>query len=192
MIPLKHLVAAVSVLESGGIIAYPTEAVFGYGCDPYNRAAVLRLLQLKRRPWHKGLILVASDVSQIGPLVEPLSGEHKALLSSRWPGPETWLLPDPNHLVPSWIKGQYSSVAIRVSAHPVVQALCRTWGGPIVSTSANQTGEPPYSSELQLRHHMMARATAQRPDYVVPGTTSGLARPTPIRDLITQQTIRQG
>lgn len=192
MLALRSLIAAESVLSCGGVIAYPTEAVFGYGCDPFNPDAVLRLLALKNRPWQKGLILVASAEHQIEPLLRGLSAIQRERLASTWPGPNTWLLPDPDNTISPLVKGLHQMVAVRVSAHPTVKALCDHWGGPLVSTSANKAGEPSYRAELQLRHHLLSYPESQRPDFVVPGKTSGLTRPTPIRNVVTLETIRQG
>ena len=179
-----------AALASGGLIAYPTESVIGLGCDPANEVAVRRLLAMKQRPEHKGLILVAANQQQVAPWVAGLSREQREQLDASWPGPVTWLLPDDKHRVPTWIKGAHSRVAIRVSAHPVVQALCLAWGGPLVSTSANVAGWPPARSILGFQHHLFR--TRLPVDYVVPGFTQGLKNPTEIRDLISGKRIRTG
>jgi len=182
---LIHLQRAVRHLDAGHVIAYPTEAVWGLGCDPFNREAVLRLLQIKRRPLSKGMILVAGSMAQIGDLLAGLSNEQRRVLDTGWPGPVTWLLPDPDRLIPPWIRGEHDKVAVRVSAHPLVTALCRRHGGPIVSTSANRTGQPPARSRLQL-----AARLGNRVDFVVPGTLGGRSSPSPIRDLVSGEWIR--
>lgn len=187
MLSLRHRLGAVHALARGGVIAYPTEAVFGLGCDPFNAAAVDRLLLLKQRPAHKGLILVAADQDQIAPLLEGLPPRQRDALNRTWPGPVTWLIPDPAGWVPANVKGDFTSVAVRVSAHPVVRDLCRAWGGPLVSTSANQTGQTPFRSEWALRRH-----TRLQPDYLLPGATQQRNRPTEIRDLQSGRIIRAG
>ena len=180
-----QLKEAVRCINSGGVIAYPTEAVWGLGCDPYNRDAVQRLLDLKRRPEHKGLILVAADESQIEPLLAPLTIEQRQCLSDTWPGPNTWLLPDPKNLIPRWVKGSHSQVAVRVSAHPLVQALCREYGGPIISTSANRSAAAPARSKLKVSAYFGASL-----DFILPGELGGLNKPTVIRNILDMQTIR--
>ncbi|MBR9827087.1 MAG: threonylcarbamoyl-AMP synthase [Oceanospirillales bacterium] len=180
-----QLKEAVRCLNSGGVIAYPTEAVWGLGCDPYNRQAVQRLLELKRRPEHKGLILVAADESQIEPLLAPLSAAQRQCLRDTWPGPNTWLLPDPKNLVPRWVKGCHSPVAVRVSAHPLVQALCHAYGGPIVSTSANRSAAEPARSKLKVSAYFGSSL-----DFIIPGELGGLGKPTVIRNIQDMQTIR--
>ncbi len=187
MLSLRQRLRAVHTLATGGVIAYPTEAVWGLGCDPFNAAAVERLLDLKQRPAHKGLILVAADLQQIAPLLDGLPAEQRDQLNRTWPGPVTWLIPDPHNWIPANVKGHFTSVAVRVSAHPVVRDLCRAWGGPLVSTSANLAGQPPFRSEWALR-----RNTRLRPDLIVPGQTQRLNKPTEIRDLPTGRIMRAG
>ncbi len=181
-----HLNQALRALRGGGVIAYPTEAVWGLGCDPFNATAIERLLELKRRPMHKGLILVAADMGQIKPLLQGLSKAQLAQLEASWPGPVTWLIPDPNGWAPEGVRGRHSSVAVRVSAHPVVRALCAAFGGPIVSTSANRSAAAPARSKLKVSTYFGSGL-----DYVVPGQLGDLGRPTQICDLGTNQLIRK-
>lgn len=194
MASLRERVAACDVIAAGGIIAYPTEAVYGYGCDPFNADAVIKLLALKRRPWHKGLILVAADTAQLNGLLAPLSPSQRATLEASWPGPTTWVIPDRQGWAPPWIRGRFQSVAVRISAHPEVRALCSHWGGPIVSTSANRSGDTPAVSEWSLRRAsrmaQRCRRLPQQPDFVVGGHTLGLSKPTQIIDLLTGQHVR--
>ncbi len=182
-----HLKQAVRALRHGGVVAYPTEAVWGLGCDPDNAQAVQRLLAIKERPACKGLILVATSFGQILPLLEDLSRDELALLSAGWPGPHTWLLPDPSGWVPELIKGQHSSVAVRISAHPRVRQLCDAFGGPLVSTSANRSGHPPARSLSNVRLSLGGAV-----DFILPGNLGGLSQPTPIRDLKSKTLYRGG
>lgn len=179
-----HLQAAVSALHRGGVIACPTEAVWGLSCDPDNEAAVAQLLALKGRPVSKGLLLVAASESQIEFLLSDLSPQQRQTLAKVWPGPVTWLLPHRGR-VPSWICGEHATVAVRVSAHPVVRALCSAWGGPLVSTSANLAGARPAREAFQVR-----RFFGEGLDYLLPGRIGAEARPTSIRDLGSGQIIR--
>lgn len=126
------------VVREGGVIAYPTEAVWGLGCDPWNEAAVDRLLALKERPMHKGLIVVADDIEQFNFLLDDLPDIWQERLAGSWPGPNTWLVPHQNRL-PEWVTGEHDSVALRVSDHPLVRALCR-YTGPLISTSPTRRG----------------------------------------------------
>ncbi len=120
---------AAAWVARGGLIAYPTEAVYGLGCDPENGHAVRRLLALKARPEHKGLILIAADWAQLEPYVRGLGQTAMAAIHATWPGAVTWLLPARRE-TPRWLTGEHQTLAVRVTAHPLAAALCRQWGGP--------------------------------------------------------------
>ena len=182
---LDVLDTACAYLKSGKVISYPTEAVWGIGCDPFNENAVRRVLGLKSRQFSKGLILVAASLEQISSLVKPLKKEQIALLKSSWPGPTTWLLPDESDCFPPWIKGHHHSVAIRISDHDLIRELCLKFGGPIVSTSANVTGEP----EIKDRKGIEG-VFGDKIDYVVDGELGSQHSTSEIRDLITGQRLR--
>ncbi|MCX8048541.1 MAG: Sua5/YciO/YrdC/YwlC family protein [Methylohalobius sp.] len=174
---------AVRWLAQGGIIAYPTEAVYGLGCDPLNEAAVRTILSLKRRPPEKGLILIAADLSQLLPFIQIPPKEILAKVLATWPGPVTWLL-YAAPWVPPWLRGEHPTLAVRVTAHPIASALCREFGRPLVSTSANPSGRPPARSPQRVRSYF------RLPLLIVPGPVGGLARPTPILDPYSDQRLR--
>lgn len=178
-----ELAQAVAVLRAGGVIAYPTEAVWGLGCDPLDAAAVARLLALKGRSADKGLILIAADVAQVEPWLAALDAGQRAAVLATWPGPYTWVVPAPQ--APRWLRGEHASLAIRVSAHPGVQALCRAWGGVLVSTSANRSGEAPLAGPADLQ-----AAFGDGLGLVLPGALGGDARPSEIRDAVTGAVLR--
>ena len=171
------------MLKSGGILAYPTEAVFGLGCDPDNAWAVQRLLALKQRPVGKGLILIAADFAQLEPFVEPLEASVMSRIWPTWPGPVTWLLPA-RSVTPCWLTGRHDTLAVRVTAHLLAAALCRT-AGPLVSTSANRSNHPPARSALQVRLRLDGNF-----DDIVVGNCGGRAQPSTIRDGRTGEVIR--
>ncbi|MDH5182379.1 MAG: L-threonylcarbamoyladenylate synthase [Gammaproteobacteria bacterium] len=175
---------ACHVMKTGGIIAYPTEAVYGLGCDPLNADAVHRLLAMKQRPIDKGLILVAANLQQLKPYIQSLTEEQLQCVQQSWPGPTTWIVPARLN-VPVWIRGHHTSLAVRVSAHPVVQALCKTFGGPIISTSANRSGMPPARSALQVRRGFIVPV-----DYTLHAPLGGADKPTEIRDLRSGKVVR--
>jgi len=177
LINLQHVRLAARALHAGGVIAYPTEGVWGLGCDPFDRQAVTRLLELKQRDPAKGLILIAADWAQIEPHLTPLTTAQRERLHATWPGPQTWLVPH-NGSIPVWITGGHATVALRISAHPLVAALARAFGGPVVSTSANPSARPPARSALRVRCYFPDQL-----DYVLPGQLGGQLGPTPIRDL---------
>ena len=180
-----HLRAAVNTLAGGGLIACPTEAVWGLSCVPDDRRAVLRLLQVKQRDWRKGLILVAADFEQLLPYVELPSNNAMKRATATWPGPATWVFPAAPEL-PPWISGEQDTIAVRVTAHPVLRELCQRLGGPLVSTSANPAGREPARSATQVRLYFKDRV-----DVLVPGALGGLAKPTTIRDVATGHILRR-
>lgn len=181
--PLR-LQTCVQALSEGGVVACPTEAVWGLSCDPDNLDAVQRLLALKQRPVSKGLILVAAETDQVAALLEGLSSAQHNKLRLSWPGPTTWLLPHGGR-VPPWIHGGRDTVAVRVTAHPVMAALCRAWGGPLVSTSANRAGCQPPRAAFQVQRYFGAEL-----DALAPGAVGGADRPTVIRDLCSDEVVR--
>lgn len=180
-------VSVIQELIKQNVIAYPTEAVFGLGCDPDSEAAVMQLLVLKQRPVEKGLILIAADYQQLTPYIDDsqLSAEQKAAMFASWPGPVTWVMPA-RPSTPRWLTGQFSSLAVRVSAHPLVRELCLAFGKPIVSTSANLTGLPPCRTAQEVLEQFGEAFP------VLHGETSGRQNPSEIRDVLTGNLIRQG
>lgn len=175
---------AVRALRAGGVIAYPTEGVWGLGCDPENPTAVLRLLDLKQRDMAKGLVLVAADIEQFASHLAGLNNAQLQLLQASWPAALTWLVPG-NGAAADWIRGNSSKVALRVSPHPVVAALSRAFGGPLVSTSANPSGRAAAMSALGVRRYF-----GQRLDFILTGELGGRGAPTPIRDLDSGEFLR--
>ncbi|KGM53443.1 tRNA threonylcarbamoyladenosine biosynthesis protein RimN [Lysobacter arseniciresistens ZS79] len=172
------LAPALAALRNGGVVSYPTEAVWGLGCDPFDESAVTRLLQLKQRPVDKGLILIAAARGQFDGLLDwdALPADRRDAVLASWPGPNTWIVPATAR-VPRWITGAHDGVAVRVSAHPGVARLCEAFGGPLVSTSANLAGQPP-----ARRREELDPALCVLLDAVVDGETGDLAAPTTIRD----------
>ena len=183
---LLDIPAAVATLRRGGVIAYPTEAVWGLGCDPMNEAAVMRLLAIKQRDVAKGLILIAAHVDQFDGLLdwEALPPDRAEDVYDTWPGPNTWIVPARGR-VPKWVTGDHAGVAARVSAHPTVVALCEAFGGPVTSTSANPAGAPPAYTRDRLDSGLVADL-----DGVVAGETGGGSAPSTIRDARTGQVLR--
>lgn len=185
---------AVNLMEQDGVIAYPTEAVFGLGCLPFSTDAIERILQIKNRPWHKGLILVASDIAQIEPFVDenyhdllacfdevPFADESHLSDPDQ---PVTWLLPKSDIVLPL-VCGDHEKIAIRLCKHPIVEALCDEAQSVIVSTSANRAGYPEMKRTEEVRNKM-----SQQLDMVVSGAVGGYDRPSKIIDAQTQQVLR--
>jgi L-threonylcarbamoyladenylate synthase len=183
--PPFRLREAARLLHDGGVIAYPTEAVYGIGCDPLNGEAVLRVLDIKQRPIEKGVILIGSRIEQFAPFIEPPDDATSAQLDVTWPGPVTWLLPC-RAGTPVWLRGRHDTLAVRVTDHPLTRALCEAFGGAIVSTSANASGQLPARTALQ------ARLRCPGVDQVLNGPTGGRDRPSEIRDARSHAVVRAG
>ena len=186
-LPSETVAQAVAVLNNEHVIAYPTEAVFGVGCDPDSETAVMRLLALKQRPVEKGLILIAASFDQLKPYIDDsrLSDAQRAVIFASWPGPVTFVFPARPD-TPRWLTGRFDSLAVRVTDHPLVIELCEAYGKPLVSTSANLTGQPPCRTTAEVR--------AQFGDSfpVVDGATGGRQNPSEIRDALTGEQFRLG
>ncbi|WP_318386547.1 L-threonylcarbamoyladenylate synthase type 1 TsaC [Enterobacter sp.] len=186
-LPMDAIADAVAVLNNKDVIAYPTEAVFGVGCDPDSETAVHRLLELKQRPIEKGLILIAANFEQLKPYIDDnaLNETQRETVFSHWPGPVTFVFPA-RASTPRWLTGRFETLAVRVTDHPLVIALCEAYGKPLVSTSANLTGLPPCRTTAEVR--------AQFGDDfpVVDGMTGGRLNPSEIRDALTGERFRQG
>jgi L-threonylcarbamoyladenylate synthase len=153
-----HLERAVRVLRGGGVIAHATEGVWGLACDPAVPQAVTRIVQLKGRRADKGFILVAGSARQVMPLLAHLDATQRDAVLRSWPGPVTWIVPAVQE-VPRWITGKHRSIAIRVSDHYQVAALCELFGGPLLS----HIGEPARAP---------ARAYGARGTTLLPGRAS--------------------
>jgi len=182
----SNLAAAVDALRAGGVVAYPTEAVWGLGCDPRSELAFHRLFALKERPATQGVLLIGSDFEQVMPYIDFASTPSMAIDRARatWPGPHTWIFPRALH-VPAWIAGAHAGIALRVTAHPVAAALCHAFAGALVSTSANRHGEAPALSGADVR-----RMFSDEVGAILNGELGGLERPTPIRDAISGALVR--
>lgn len=178
--------AEVSALQQGELVVYPTEAVWGIGCDPLNEAAVLALLAAKQRSVEKGLILIASDYAQLVPFIDEtkLSDAVQQQIFASWPGPYTWLMPASEH-APSWVTGGSELIAVRVTNHPSVVRMCEEFGGAIVSTSANITGTP---TEQQL--DKVKSVFGQQVKAYVDEALGGNSQASTITNSLTGQVIR--
>jgi L-threonylcarbamoyladenylate synthase len=179
-----RLQRAADLLLMGGIVAYPTEAVYGLGCMPLDRAAITRLLAIKSRPMDKGLILIAANFGQLADMVSLPGPPLDRAVQDSWPGPVTWLL-SAAEWVPHWLTGDSDKLAVRVTDHPLAAELCLRCGSPLVSTSANRAGRPPLRSPLAVR-----RQLGEEIDGVLVGPLGGQARPSQIRDGVTGEIVR--
>jgi L-threonylcarbamoyladenylate synthase len=163
-----------SVLDSGGVVACPAEGVWGLSCDPYSEMAVDALLTLKRRSVHKGLIVVAADAAMFDGVLSSLSPDERQRVRASWPGPNTWLVPNQGFF-PDWITGDSTDVAIRVTSALPLKRLSESFGGPLVSTSANPAGLPPPHYLWALRRYFGVTLPA------LPGMLEEAGKPSTIR-----------
>ncbi|SNT71077.1 translation factor SUA5 [Psychrobacter sp. LV10R520-6] len=202
---------AAQYLRAGQLLTYPTESVWGIGCDPFSQLAVQQLLAIKQRPMDKGMIVVTDSAARIAPLLESLSAEQRQTVLDSWhispnavaQQAHTWLLPLSQSQssqslsvpIPSWITGAHDSVAVRVIAHPLIQQLCAQVVsvsnpyGFIVSTSCNPSGQPPALSLAQAQGYFINSEFAQQVAYLQ-GDTLGYELPSQIHDALTGQVIR--
>lgn len=174
-------------LKSGGVIAYPTESVFGLGCDPTNYQAVKRVLRIKGRPQHKGLILVADCFSRLQAFVAPLNTSQMQTMQQSWGNPQkphTWIVPAAKRC-PKWLTGRHQSIAIRVSSHPYTAKICKDTGMALVSTSANQIGLQAAKTDKQCQQKF------GRQIHILHGKTAGAKKPSTIQDLMTGKILRK-
>ena len=182
MVTSQNIRYAARVINRGGVVAYPTEGVFGLGCLPDNFEAVARILTIKKRDPGMGLVLIISDIDQLAGWTDaPLDSDS---LTSTLEKPVTWIVPATAE-VPWWIRGDHAGVAVRKTEHPVARALCRETDSPLVSTSANISGRPPARSVYVLRRVLGALV-----DYVVPGECGPAHGPSEIRILETGKILR--
>lgn len=161
-------------LRRGGLIAYPTESCYGLGCDPDNRIAVQRLLRLKQRPQHKGLILIAASYRQVARYLQPITPTQQQQLKSAGAQAITYLMPA-LHSAPRWLRGNHDTLAVRLTAHKQAAQLCRGLNSALVSTSANRSGQRPAKTYAECRHLFGKKV------WVLPGRVGKRKKPSSIR-----------
>ena len=200
----SSVIQAASCVKAGQLLAYPTESVWGIGCDPYNEAAVQRILAIKQRPQSKGMIVITNSIARLTPLLSPLDDAQRDLILASWhtdsehTDPQykqahTWLLPIPSAfagIIPSWITGQHQTVALRVIAHPVIRELCEQLVsesnpfGLLVSTSCNPSGQSPATTYAQAHQYFGEQISYLKDE------TLGYTLPSQIRDAATGLIVR--
>ena len=142
--------------------------------------------QQKKRPLEKGFIVLASSFDQVKDLLQPIEPRALFKVMASWPGAVTWVFPC-KESIPHHLRGNHNSLAVRVTAHPVARALCSAVGGPIVSTSANLTGQMPAMDGRTIK-----LLFADEVDCLLLGPLGGRAKPTPIYNATTGEIIRPG
>jgi L-threonylcarbamoyladenylate synthase len=178
-IPIRK---AARIVRDGGVVAYPTEGVFGLGCRPDDNEAVARILRIKGRDPAMGLILIAADERPLQRWVDLPDGRQ--VPESSLERPVTWIVPA-GSAVPASIRGRHTTVAVRITAHPVAAALCRAAESALVSTSANFSGR-----RAARNIHVLRRNFGALVDCIVPGACGPAAGPSEIRDLLSGTVLR--
>ena len=174
---------AVGVLRRGGVVAHATEGVWGLACDPFDEAAVAKVLRIKGRPMDKGLIVIAGSAKEFAAELVALPRARAAAVRETWPGAVSWVTASSRF--PGWITGGRPSVAIRVPGHAQARALAAAFGGPLVSTSANRGGGVPARTAAEVAAELGADV-----DYLLAGETAGRTTPSTIRDAATGAVLR--
>jgi L-threonylcarbamoyladenylate synthase len=184
----QYIDKAVNIIKSGGVIAYPTEAVFGFGCDPLNEKALQRIVSLKNRDSSKGLIVVGASFEHIIRYIclDKIPKQKLREILSIWPGPFTFIMPASANLS-NLLTGNRDTIAVRVSSHPVICNICNALNGAIVSTSCNLSGFEPMRlySDVELNF-------ADKVDMVIHENVGVCTSPTKIIDAITGRILREG
>ena len=170
-------------IQQGGVIAYPTETVYGLGCDPLNADAINTLCQLKQRDINKGLILLSSSLELLEDYIQPLNQQDQQKIA-KVQQPTSWIV-DKSATTPDWLTGKHDTIVIRITSHPVVKKLCRHLGYPLVSSSANTRGNKPALNALQLRRYFHNELDA----LIISSETSS-GQPSTIRRLHDDHMIR--
>lgn len=185
MLISKSSTDVAKIIHHGGVVAYPTEAVFGLGCDPANEHAVKQLLQVKKRPIEKGLILIAADIEQLSAYISPPSDSLASKLLSK-DKPTTWLVPALS-TAPQWITGEHQMIAVRITHHSASQTLCQACGHPLVSTSANPSKQLPAKTKQTVIAYFNSII-----DAIFDAPVGKQQSPSEIRNSQTGDVIRKG
>jgi L-threonylcarbamoyladenylate synthase len=141
---------AAHIIRHGGVIAYPTETIYGLGCDPYNFQAVESINLIKQRPLEKQFILLAANLEQIKSLVLLTKEQENTITQNTQP--TSWII-SASQYAPPWLIDKNNSITIRISKHQDVQKLCNALGHAIISTSANISGKKPAAGALDLHRY---------------------------------------
>ena len=173
---------AARILHSGGVIAYPTEGVYGLGCLPDHIEAAAEILLMKKRSAGMGLILLAGKHEQLEPWIDLPYGA--TVPESSEAEPVTWIVPASAD-APGWLTGGRTTLAVRLTTFPVAADICNAADSAIISTSANVSGRPPARNTYVLHRQFYGLV-----DYIVPGACGSAKGPSEIRDLQSGKVLR--
>jgi len=173
-----------SFLKRGGIIAYATESCFGLGCDPHSKTALQRLLKIKQRDASKGMIVIGANLKQLRPLCAFLNNHQLSRLRTSWPAAHTWVVPA-NIKCERLLTGSRPNIAVRVPDHKGARALCQQACMPLVSTSANLSGQKSIKSYRAALRKFEGRV------WVMQGKIGHYRKPSTVQDLLTGNILRK-
>jgi L-threonylcarbamoyladenylate synthase len=179
----RALDEAVRAIRRGGLVAMPTDTLYGLGVDPFRADAVARVFDVKGRSAEKALPLLAADAAQVSEHIGTLPPLAARLASRFWPGPLTLLVAAPSALA-AGVSGETGKVGIRVPAHRVARALCQACGVPLTATSANISGEAPSANPDEV-----ARALGSRIDVLIDAGTAPGGPPSTIVDATGEEPV---
>ncbi len=181
MIPKVNTTDASDIIKNGGVVIYPTEGIYGIGCDPYNKHSVEKIFQLKGRDYDKRFILISSQAEFLTDIIDIDTAQGSRLKSSDF---VTWIVPA-NNSCPSWLKSD-NGVAVRITQHPVVKDLCNKLGSPIISTSANYSNQE-YINDIT----MIEKLFDGKVSCIVNGKLGNKKKPSTVRDIMTNEILRR-
>jgi len=141
---------AAHIIRHGGVIAYPTDTIYGLGCDPYDPDAVEKINRIKQRPLNKQFILLAGHLDQIKSLIR-ITAEQEKIISQN-DEPTSWII-EATSEAPPWLTDKKNTLTIRICKQSDVKKLCHALGHAIISTSANISGKRPAKNALELHKY---------------------------------------
>lgn len=183
----EQLEKGVAILKDGGVVAFPTDTVYGLGAGIGINSAVERVYRVKERPRHMALPLLLADLSQLDDVARSVPPSARLLAENFWPGPLTLVLFKADS-VPDIVTGGSETIAVRIPAHPIPAALARGVGTAIVGTSANLSGQPSALTAAEARAQL-----GDKVDLIIDGECPG-GKESTVVDLTGEKPIilRQG
>jgi L-threonylcarbamoyladenylate synthase len=178
-----NILQAAKCIKQGGLIAYPTETVYGLGVDPFNQQALLRLFATKGRTAEKAIIVLIRGTIDLPTLTSDLPAIAESLINAFWPGPLTLIFKASAQL-PKELLGGRDTLALRHSNAPIAQSLVDALGGPLTSTSANISGQPPAQSAQEVQNQLESHL-----DLIINGGPSPQSQPSTLLDISTNKPI---
>lgn len=180
MIPKLSPFDASEIIKNGGNAIYPTEGIYGIGCDPFNESSVENIFKVKGRDLTKNFIILASNINYLKRIIDNNFFKSKALIDGSF---TTWVIPT-NKDCPPWLTTN-KSIAIRITNHPVVNELCLNLGGPIISTSANCSNHK-YINDITTIENIFDGKI----DCIVKGQLGNEKKSSIIKNILTNEILR--